>query len=116
MNQIENELRKALLLNGEMSYELFEYELKEHIDYWKKGVKQDKEEFMFAVTQNNRDVAMLLITNKEELFVNEKAREQLYKFWNIKNAYKNNIEYLLPFMVEELENGVIPVNGVKTIK
>ena len=113
-NQIENDLHKALLLSGEMSYDLFEYELKEHIDYWKNSVKQDKDEFMFVVTQNNGDVAMLLITNKEELFVNEKAREQLQLFWNVENVYKKNIEYLLPLMVEEIENGVISVNGVKS--
>ena len=113
--QIENDLRKALLLNGEMSYNLFEYELKEHIDYWKNSVKQDKDEFMFVVTQNNGDVAMLLITNTEELFINEKAREQLQKFWIVENVYKKNIEYLLPHMVEELENDIISVNGVKSV-
>ena len=52
-SQIENELRKALLQSGEMSYDLFEYELKEHIDYWRKSLKQDKDEFLFVVTENN---------------------------------------------------------------
>jgi len=31
-SKIENELRRVLLMSGEMSYDLFEYELEEHID------------------------------------------------------------------------------------
>ena len=57
---------------------------------------------------------MFLITNKRKLFVNEKAREKFQLLWDVENVYKHNIEYLLPHMVEELENDIIPVNGVKT--
>src|ERR1035437_4986835 len=113
-SKIENELRKALLLNGEMSYNLFEYELEEHIDYWKKSLKKDKDEFLFVVTENNGDVAMLLMTNKYELFINEKALQRLHEFWEEETVYNYNIEYLLPVMTEQLESGIISVNGVKT--
>jgi len=113
-SKIESELRKALLMSGEMSDELFEYELEEHIDYWKKSLKKDKDEFLFVVTENNGNVAMLLITNKNELFINERARQKLNEFWK-EDVYNYNIEFLLPVMAEELESASLSVNGVKTI-
>lgn len=113
-SRIENKLRKALLLNGEMSYDLFEYELKEHIDYWKKSLKQDMDEFLFVVTENSGDVAMLLMTNKNNIFINEEARQYLQIFW--KDKYNYNIKFLLPKMAEQLENGIMSVNGVKSIE
>jgi len=116
MSRIENALRKALLLNGEMSDGLFEYELEEHIDYWKKNMTKDKDEFLFVVTENNGNVAMLLMTNKNELFTNEMARQKLHEFWDENNVYNYNIEFLLPVMTEQLENDIISVNGLKTIE
>ena len=114
MYRIENALRKALLLNGEMSDGLFRYELEEHVDFWKKYMKKDKDEFLFVVTENNGDVAMLLMTNTNELFTNEIARQKLHEFWDENNVYNYNIEFLLPIMTEQLENDIISVNGVKT--
>jgi uridine kinase len=115
-SQIESDLRKALLMCGKMSVELFEYELEEHINYWKKSLKKDKDEFLLVVTQNNGDVAMLLMTNKNELFINEKARQKLHEIWEEESKYNYNIEFLLPVMTEQLENGIISVNGLKTIE
>ncbi len=115
-SKIETALRKALLLNGEMSKGLFEYELEEHIDYWKKNMEKDKDEFLFVVTENNGDVAMLLMTNKNELLINEKAREKLHEFWDENSVYNYNIEFLLPVMNEQLKNDIISVNGLKTIE
>ena len=115
-SKIENALRKALLLNGEMSDELFEYELEENVDYWKKNMEKDKDEFLFVVTENNGDVAILLMTNKNELFINEKARQKLHEFWEEDSLYNYNIEFLLPVMTEQLENDIISVNGIKTIE
>ena len=115
-SQIESELRKALLMYGKMSAELFAYELEEHIDYWKKSLKKDKDEFLLVVTQNNGDVAMFLMTNKNELFIKEKARQKLREFWEEESIYNYNIEFLLPVMTEQLENGIISVNGLKTIE
>ena len=112
--QIEKNLRKALLLNGEMNYGLYEYELVEHLDFWEKGMYKDKDEFIFAVTENNGDVAMLLLTDKDELFINEKARAKLQSLWNINDAYRKNIELLIPSMVEQLDKGEIIINGVKS--
>ncbi|HVA99012.1 MAG TPA: hypothetical protein VNG53_08960 [Bacteroidia bacterium] len=107
-------LHTALLHDGEMSYALYEYEMEEHIDYWKKELKKDKDEFVFVIDERDGDVAMLLITKKHELYINEKAREQLKIIW--KNVYQKNIELLLPDMAEQLANGILSVNGVKYSK
>jgi len=112
---IENTLRKALLFNGEMSDGLFKYELEEHVDFWKKNMKKDKDEFLFVVTENSGDVAMLLMTNKNELFINEKARQKLHEFWK-EDVYSYNVEFLLPIMTEQLVNDIISVNGLKSIE
>jgi len=115
MSRIENALQKALLLNGEMSDELYEYELEEHLDYWKQNMEKDKDVFLFVVTENNGDVAILLMTNKNELLINEKARQKLHELWEEEGLYNDNIDFLLPIMTEQLENEIISVNGFKTI-
>lgn len=111
--KIANALRKALLQDGKMEHALYEYELEEHIDYWYEGLKSDCDEFVFAVTENSGDVAMVLIAPDKTVYVNEEAREKLCEFW-IK-AYKNNINRLIPMMAENLANDIISVNGVKTV-
>lgn len=111
--RIENILYNALLLNGKMEKGLYEYELEEHIDYWKKGMHKDKEEFVFVVTEKDGDAAMLLLTNKDKLFINEKARQRLQRYW--KKAYENNIKKLLPLMAKQLSKEILSVNGVRTI-
>ena len=111
--KIANTLRKALLEDGKMERALYEYELEEHLDYWYEGLKSDREQFVFAVTENSGDVAMVLITPDKTIYVNEEAREKLSQFW-IK-AYKDNINQLLPMMAENLANDIISVTGVKMV-
>ena len=111
--KIANTLRKALLEDGKMERALYEYELEEHIDYWYEGLKSDREQFVFAVTENSGDVAMVLITPDKTIYVNEEAREKLSEFW-IK-AYKNHINRLIPMMADNLANDIISVNGVKMV-
>lgn len=111
--RIENLLRKALLQNGKMEYGLYEYELEEHIDYWYKGLQADRDEFVFVVTENRGHVAMLLITDKKNIYINEAARERLAEFWH--KSYNINLERLIPMMAEELANDILSVNGVKTV-
>lgn len=113
---IENKLRKALVANADMSHALFKYELEEHIAYWKAGMRRDGDEFLFVVTENRGAVAMLLMTDKDELFVNELAREKLQFLWNIEGVYENNMKLLLPLMAEQLAGGDLYVNGVKTMR
>ena len=111
--QIQKTLYKALLLNGAMEQALYEFDLKEHLDYWKEGLIKDNEDFVFAITVNKGDVAMVLITT-EEHFVNEKARQQLKVFW--KASYEKNFERMLPSMAMSLSDGKLSVTGVKVIE
>ena len=111
--KIANTLRKALLEDGKMERALYEYELEEHLDYWYKGLKSDRDQFVFAITENSGHVAMVLITPDKTIYVNEEAREKLAKFW-IK-AYENNINQLIPMMAENLANDIISVTGVKMV-
>ncbi|MCE2662233.1 MULTISPECIES: hypothetical protein [unclassified Microcystis] len=111
--KIANTLRKALLEDGKMERALYEYELEEHLDYWYEGLKSDRDQFVFAITENSGHVAMVLITPDKTIYVNEEAREKLAKFW-IK-AYENNINQLIPMMAENLANDIISVTGVKMV-
>lgn len=110
--KIEALLRQALIDNGKMEYALFEFELEEHIVYWYKGLKRDKEEFVFAVTENRGDVAMVLITKNKKIYVNEKARQFLMKQWE-GEIYRKNMEVLIPMMAKNLANDILAVNNVK---
>jgi len=75
--RIEKLLRKALTQNGEMAEALYNYELAEHIDYWYEGLKADQNEFVFAITKNSGDTAMVLITKEKKIYINEVARDKL---------------------------------------
>ena len=117
MNQkakrIEKLLRKALVHNGPMAYALYEHELVEHIDYWYNGLIADRNDFVFAVTENSGDTAMVLITKKKDIYVNEAARDKLLQWWG--QAYHPNMKILIPVMAEELAHDIIAVNGVSTV-
>jgi hypothetical protein len=106
-------LKKALLEEGDMAYALYEHELKEHIDYWYKELKRDREDVVFVVTENTGHVAMVLITRDKTVYVNEDARQELMKIW--KDHYASNVELLLPSMVRDLANDVFAVTGVKVV-
>ena len=111
--QIEKHLRKALLQEGQMEQALYEFELEEHLDYWYEGLKADRDEFVFAVTEHSGDVAMVLITKEKTIYVNEEARAKLSQLWS--KAYRGNITHLIPMMAEGLAQEIISVNGVKTV-
>lgn len=109
--RIEILLRKALLENGEMAQSLYEYELEEHIDYWYAGLKADRDDFVFAVTENSGHVAMVLIMPNKSVLVNEVARAKLSEFWQLN--YKTNMEQLIPMMAKQLADDILYVTGVK---
>jgi hypothetical protein len=111
--KIERLLRKALLEGGEMVYSLYEYELEEHIDYWYDGLKADRDDFVFVVTENSGHVAMLLILPDKTVLVNEVARAKLSEFWQ--SNYSTNLKRLIPMMAKELANDSLFVNGMKTV-
>ena len=112
---IQNGLRRALVENADMSYALYKHELEEHLDYWKSGMRRDGDESLFVLTENHGEVAMLLMTDKDELFINELAREKLQLLWNNEGVYANNMKLMIPLMAEQLEAGELAVTGVKTV-
>ena len=109
---IEKHLRKALLQDGPMQQALYEFELEENLDYWYQGLKDDNDQFVFAVTERDGDVAMVLITKAHFIYINEQARAKLAEIWP--KVYRQNIKRLLPLMAQDLTQGFIAVNGVKT--
>src|SRR5215210_7353171 len=109
---IKKLLERALLHEGEMQQELYEYELEELLDELKSSMAQDKDEYIFAVTENGGHVATVLIEKSGHLHINEGARERLKALWPA--AYESNMKMLIPAFAEQLRGGEIPVNGVKT--
>lgn len=111
--KIEKLLKKALLKNGEMHYSLYEFELEEIVDDLKQSMLDDNNDYIFAVTENNGHVAMILIEKSGQLLINEQAREKLKVFWPA--AYESNIKKFIPLFAAQLDAGEIPINGVNQI-
>ncbi|TNF67257.1 MAG: hypothetical protein EP298_07345 [Gammaproteobacteria bacterium] len=107
----EEILRSTFFKNKPMSKELYEFELKEHIEDTIEEMNDDKDDFVYAITTNNSDVAMFLVDNKGGIYINEKAIFRLKKLWGKK--YKPNINKLMSFYSSELANGTFPIHGVK---
>ncbi|RZL13954.1 MAG: hypothetical protein EOO62_06730, partial [Hymenobacter sp.] len=101
-NAIQTTLYNALVLSGKMSLALYAHELREHVAYWRKGMRRDKDDFLVVVTEHSGDVAMLFITKKGELFINEDAREQLQRVWDAPGVYLSNMLRLIPTMAQQL--------------
>jgi hypothetical protein len=108
----EKHLVRALLNDGTMSKSLFENELLVQADEFLKSKREDLDDIFFAITEEENQVAMLLIDGDETIFVNEEAREVLKLFWQ-KSVYEDNMLMLLPQMVDELSEGYYFVTGVK---
>ncbi len=106
-------IKEALLNDGKMEKELYEYELEELVEELKESLAEDDDDFIFSVTEHSGHVAMLLIEPSGKVYINEAARSRLKRHW--KKAYKNNILKLIPGFVKELKNGKIAVNGVKKV-
>ena len=112
--KIEKLLTQALLDEGKMEYALYEYELLEMIDDLKLSMNQDKDDYIFSVTENNGYVAMVLIEKSGEVYINEEAREKLKTLWRL--AYEINLKRLIPDFAQQLSKREIPINGVKVDK
>jgi hypothetical protein len=106
-------LKKALLENGEMEYGLYEYELEEHLNMWYEGLKADHEDYVFIVTENSGDVAMVLISKNKTVLVNENAREKLSELWLLN--YENNLKLMLPILAGDINDGFFGVTGVRML-
>jgi len=114
VKNIKKLLDQALLHDGEMQYGLYEYELEELLDELKSSLAQDKDDYIFTVTENSGHVAMVLIEKSGQVHINEQAREKLKAFWPA--AYESNMKKLIPAFAKQLSAGELPINGVKTIR
>lgn len=112
--EIEDVLEQNLLHDEAMQYGLYEYELEELLDEFKSSLAADRDDFIFTVTENSGDVAMVLIEKSGQVYINEQAREKLQALWPA--AYKSNIQKLIPAFAQQLHAGELPVNGVKTME
>lgn len=112
--KIEKVLRRVLIQGGEMKNSLYEYELKNLLDELKASMLQDKDNFIFAITENSGHVAMMLVEKSGQVYINEQARVRLMSLWPA--AYGNNLKKLIPVFSRQLNNGEIPINGVKVTK
>lgn len=113
VKDIKRSLRKALLEDGPMEQELYEYDLEETLDFMRGSMAEDDDDFIFSITEANGDVAMVLIERNGDLHINEKARERLKALWPV--AYQSNIEMFIPSFADQLEEGEMPLNGVKVV-
>ncbi len=107
VREISNALRKALLKDGEMELSLYKSKLEEHVDEWYEGLKEDSENFVFVVTENSGDVAMIMIDQNKTVYVNEEARTKLSELW-MKN-YIKNIKFLIGRMADDIDYGSISI-------
>ena len=109
--KIEKLLTRALLNNGNMEYALYEHELEEILDHMKKSMADDKDDYIFTVTENNGAVAMVLIEKSGELCINEQARERLQTNWPA--TYEQNMKKFIPLFARQLSMMDFPITGVK---
>ncbi len=110
--RIEKALKAALLENGEMSHGLYEFDLEDGLDYWRDSLREDNDDYLFAVTENSGDVAMVLFEKSGKMHINEQAREKLHSYW-AGNIYEKNMKNLIPMFAMELNAGIIPNTGFK---
>jgi hypothetical protein len=122
IQQFENALKKALLDDGAMSLDLYDFELKSEISYLRKSLRKDKEDYVICITSNHHiptdtyRVAMLLIAQGSKLqegkmYINEAARERLKKLW--KDNYFNNMKMMIPAFANSLYEGQLAITGVR---
>lgn len=112
--KIKKQLEEVLINNGAMEYDLYEYELKELLDDLKSSMYKDKDDYIFAVTENSGYVAMVLVERSGQVYINEQAREKLKTLWL--TAYESNMKKLIPTFARQLNKREIPINGVKTVR
>jgi hypothetical protein len=112
--KIIDNLEKALLQDGHLELKLYQWELEEHVPEYLASKKKDKDKYFIAVTEHTNDVAMLLIDDKNRLYINEQARTKLKQFW--KKSYVQNLQKLIPQIAQELHDGYVFITGVKEAK
>jgi len=112
--RIQQALEKTLLQNRPMHQDLYVYELEELCEEFFISLIRDNDAFLFAVTENNNHVAMVLLEPSGAVYVNENARTKLREYWP--QTYDSNMRQLIPAFIKQLMNNELPINGVKYIK
>lgn len=118
-NQIKKALEDALFKDGKMEANLYEYELEEMLEDLKASMFEDNDDYIFALTVHTNDVtlkqdtALVLIEKSGEVHINEAARAKLKTIWE--KGYAANLRSILPDFIQQLHNGEIPINGIKTL-
>jgi hypothetical protein len=112
IKKITKSLEEALLNNGQMAQALYEFEFADELDELKESLVEDDDDYLFAITENTGDIAMVLIEKSGDVLINEVAREKLKEYWQAN--YEKNMNALIPDLAEQLEAGELPINGVKT--
>ncbi len=110
---IADNLKRVLLDDAPFTLALFDYELREHIEEYLQSKHTDHDRYFFAITEHTNDVAMLLIDEQDTVHINEDARGVLRALW--RDAYPNNIQRLIPKMVQDLKAGYLFAAGVKVV-
>jgi hypothetical protein len=119
VKDLKKVLENALLNDGKMEYDLYEYEFEELLDELLASLIEDKDDLLFAITTHKNDVtgkedtAMVLIDQSGKAHINELARDKLKDVW--KGAYERNMKKLIPDFAKQLHEGDIPINGIKTV-
>jgi hypothetical protein len=111
IKQIEKLLNQALLHDGNMVPAIPANELIEIVKGLKLSMKKDKDDYIFTVTEDQGQVAMLLVEKSGLVYVNEQARARLKTLWPA--AYESNMKQLIPEFAKQLKKGELPINGVK---
>jgi len=111
--EISDLLSKALLQQGQMDYDLYKFELEEHLQEWYAGLKSDRNNFVLVVTENSGSVAMVLISKDKKVYVNEDGRDKLSAIWKLN--YENNVRLLLPVMADDIDNDFFSVTGITVV-
>ncbi len=112
-------LENALLYDGKMEYELYEYEFEDLLDELLATLIKDKEDFLFAITTHKNDItgkedtAMVLIDASGKAHVNELARDKLKEVWE--DDYQRRMTKLIPDFSKQLYKGDIPITGIKVV-
>jgi hypothetical protein len=104
-------LEQTLIHDDAMQYGLYTYELEEVLDELKSSLAHDQDDYIFAVTENSGHVAMVLIEQSGHVYINEQARDKLKALWPA--AYESNMKQLIPVFAQQLNEGALPINGVK---
>lgn len=113
---IRKALERALLHGGDMRQGLYELELEERVGYLASSMARDKDDYIFAVTEREGDIAMILMESGGQLHINEGARERLQALWRLPGVYERNMRRLIPAFARQLAAGEIPINGVKVVE